>query len=384
MPIFYPLLIQCIFKEAMIVQCRLASDYFEVILSNGASTTNILITVLVSKNPDSIFGNNLQEIPATISHSAVGAEFNSSQFMNRTTTFQFSTFPQIADKKRHWDVNSTTSTDVRHASRNAVQNKNFDYFSSSQSSLISAAQYFQNSACTSGVENLKMPFFNAAYTSELNPVEVTWTNISALMQRYPNLSFYNQLPPNSPGPSNGLIKYDLTEENFNIWRSMESGKTGVPDFKISRFQEKEYYAVAITGNSNRTEKTKSCASHLNSASMNVQYHRNPRTAKSRHMIISQHVYPGTSTAMTEKFHEGISNIQNGAYCNFENRHPYSIPNFGQGLLDSRPGMDEIPHFSNKSQRQFDGKFKFQNNFQCRICGKFFLLSKVFKWSGIAT
>ncbi|GIY70974.1 hypothetical protein CDAR_532501 [Caerostris darwini] len=327
------------------------------------------------ENPDSIFGNNLQEIPATISHSAVGAEFNSSQFMNRTTTFQFSTFPQIADKKRHWDVNSTTSTGVRHASRNAVQNKNFDYFSSSQSSLISAAQYFQNSACTSGVENLKMPFFNAAYTSELNPVEVPWTNNIELMQRYPNLSFYNQLPPNSPGPSNGLIKYDLTEENFNIWRSMESGKTGMPDFKISRFQEKKYDAVEITGNSNRTEKNKSCASHLNSASMNEQYHGNPRTEESRHMIISQHVSPGTSTAMTEKFHEGIPNIQNGAYCNFENRHSYSIPNFGQGLLDRQLGMDEIPHFSNKSQGQFDDKIKFQNIFQYPFYGNFFFYQR---------
>ncbi|GIY32811.1 hypothetical protein CDAR_264271 [Caerostris darwini] len=178
------------------------------------------------ENPDSIFGNNLQEIPATIPHSAVGAEFNSSQFMNRTSTFQFSTFRQIADQKRHWDVNSTTSTDVRHASRNAVQNKNFDYFNSSQSSLIPAAETFENSDCTSGVENLKMQFFNAAYTSELNPVEVPCTNNIELMQRYPNLSFHNQPPPNSPGTSNGLTKYDLTEENFNILRSMESGETG--------------------------------------------------------------------------------------------------------------------------------------------------------------
>ncbi|GIY60105.1 hypothetical protein CEXT_193941 [Caerostris extrusa] len=91
------------------------------------------------------------------------------------------------------------------------------------------------------------------------------------MKSYTNLSFHNQL---SPGPSNGLTKYDLTEENFNMWRSMESGKTGMPDFKISLFQEKEYDAVAMARKSNGTEINKSCASHLNSASLNVQYRGN--------------------------------------------------------------------------------------------------------------
>ncbi|GIY13568.1 hypothetical protein CEXT_646742 [Caerostris extrusa] len=106
------------------------------------------------KNPDYIFGKNPQEIPATISHSAEGADFNSSAFMNRTSTFQSSTFPQSTTQERHWDVNSTATTDVRYALSNAVQNKNFDYFKSSRGSLIPAAQYFENSACTSGVENL--------------------------------------------------------------------------------------------------------------------------------------------------------------------------------------------------------------------------------------
>ncbi|GIX75054.1 hypothetical protein CDAR_253011, partial [Caerostris darwini] len=75
-----------------------------------------------------------------------------------------------------------------------------------------------------------MPFFNAVYTNELNPVQQ-------------------------------------------------------PDFKISRFQEKEYDAVAIARKSNRTEKNKSCASHLNSASLNVQHHGNRyREKKSRKKI----------------------------------------------------------------------------------------------------
>ncbi|GIY74215.1 hypothetical protein CDAR_426171 [Caerostris darwini] len=83
------------------------------------------------ENPDSIFGNNPQEIPATISHSAEGTDFNSLALTNRT-----STFPQIIDQESHWDVNSTASTAVRYASSNAVQNEHFDYFNSSQGSLI--------------------------------------------------------------------------------------------------------------------------------------------------------------------------------------------------------------------------------------------------------
>ncbi|GIZ03731.1 hypothetical protein CEXT_113511, partial [Caerostris extrusa] len=245
------------------------------------------------ENPDSIFGNNPQEIPATISHSTEGADFNSLAFTNRTSTLQSSTFSQSTDQERHWDVNSTASTDVRYASSNAVQNENFNYFNSSQSIFFPATQHFENSACTSGVENLKMPFFNAVYTSELNPVQQPRTNNSAFTQRYPNLSFYNQLPPDSPGPSNVLTKYDLTIENFNIWRSMESGKTGMPDFKISRFQEKEYDAVAIARKSNITEKNESCASHLHSASLNVQHHGNRyKEKKSRKKIHPCHEIAG--------------------------------------------------------------------------------------------
>ncbi|GIY52378.1 hypothetical protein CDAR_269051, partial [Caerostris darwini] len=323
------------------------------------------------ENPDSIFGKNSQEIPATISHSAEGADYNSSQFTNRTSTLQSSTFPQSTDQERHWDVNSTASTDVRNASNNAVQNENFNYFNSSRGSLISAAEYFQNSACTSGVENLKMPFFNAAYTSELNPVEVPWTNNSALMQRYPNLSFHNQLPPNSPGPSNVLTKYDLTMENYNIWRSMKSGKIGTRDFKISRFQEKENDAVAIARKSNGTEKNKSCASDLYGTSLDVQYHGNPRTGKSSHTAALQLESTNTNTLQRQKFHNEFLNIPKFSYPNSENKDLYSNPDFGQGYLDSQPGMNDIPHYSNKSQTQFNDKIGFQNIFQCQFCGKSF-------------
>ncbi|GIX89942.1 hypothetical protein CEXT_143661 [Caerostris extrusa] len=323
------------------------------------------------KNPDCIFGKNPREIPATISHSAEGADFNTSQFMDQTSTFQSSTFPQSTDQERHWDVNSTAATDVWYALSNAVQNKNFDYFKSSRGSLIPAAQHFENSACTSGVENLPMPFFNAAYTSELNPVEVPWTNSSALMQPYPNLSFHNQLPSNSPGPSNDLTKHDLTIENFNIWRSMESAKIGTQYFKISRFPEKENNAVAIARNSNRTEKNTISASDSYGTSLDMQYHGNPRTGKSTHTAALQLESTNTNTVQREKFHNKFLNIPNFSYPNFENKVLYSNPDFGQGFLDSQPGMNDIPHYSNKSQTQFNDKIRFQNIFQCQFCGKSF-------------
>ncbi|GIY62335.1 hypothetical protein CEXT_295951 [Caerostris extrusa] len=162
-----------------------------------------------------------KSLPATISHSAEGADLNSLAFTNRTSTFQSSTFPPSTDQECHWDVNSTAGTDVRYASSNAVQNENFNYFNSSQGLTFSAAQHFENSACTSGVENPAMPYFNAAYTSELNPVEQPCTNYSAWMQHYPDLSFYNQLPPNSPAPSVGLTKYDLQIDLIygGVWNS---------------------------------------------------------------------------------------------------------------------------------------------------------------------
>ncbi|GIY42562.1 hypothetical protein CDAR_578871 [Caerostris darwini] len=67
------------------------------------------------------FGNNPQGICATISHSAEGTDFNSSAFMNRTSTFQSSTFPQSVNQGSHWDVNSTAGTNVRYASTDRMK-----------------------------------------------------------------------------------------------------------------------------------------------------------------------------------------------------------------------------------------------------------------------
>ncbi|GIX94276.1 hypothetical protein CEXT_344991 [Caerostris extrusa] len=142
------------------------------------------------------------------------ADFNSSAFVNRTSTLKSSNFYQSIDQERHWDVNSTAGTDVRYASNNAVQNENSDYFNSSQGVLFPATQHFENSDRTSGVENLAMAFFTEADTNALNPVEQLSTNNSAWVQYDPNLSFYNQLPPNSQGledPSNYITLYDPTK-----------------------------------------------------------------------------------------------------------------------------------------------------------------------------
>ncbi|GIY70970.1 hypothetical protein CDAR_532481, partial [Caerostris darwini] len=70
---------------------------------------------------------------------------------------------------------------------------------------------------------------------------------------------------------------------------MESGKIDMPDFKISRFQEKEYDAVAIARKSNRSMKTTSSASDLNSASINVQHPGNPYAEKPNPMAALQPV-----------------------------------------------------------------------------------------------
>ncbi|GIY25972.1 hypothetical protein CDAR_226641 [Caerostris darwini] len=125
------------------------------------------------------FGNIHQEKPATISHSAEGTHFNSMAFTNRTSLFQSSTFPQSINQESHWDANRTADTNVRYASTNKVQNENFDYFNSSQYTLFPATQHFENSDCTSGVENPAMAFFTAADSSALKPVEQPCTNSSA-------------------------------------------------------------------------------------------------------------------------------------------------------------------------------------------------------------
>ncbi|GIZ03734.1 hypothetical protein CEXT_113541 [Caerostris extrusa] len=134
---------------------------------------------------------HLPRNPATISHLAEGADFNSLPFTNRNSTFHSSTFPPSTDQERHWDVNSSAGTDVRYTSSNTVQNENFDYFNSSQGLTFPAAQIFENSGCTSGAENPAMAFFTEADISQpcINNIE--------FMQHYPNLYFYNQLPANS-------------------------------------------------------------------------------------------------------------------------------------------------------------------------------------------
>ncbi|GIY92534.1 hypothetical protein CEXT_494931 [Caerostris extrusa] len=99
------------------------------------------------------------------------------------------------------------------------------------------------------------------------------------MQQCPNLPSYNQLPQNSPSPSNHLTMYDRTKENYNISMNMESRHRAMQDFEMPHFQDKEYDAMAAARKSKRTEKNSSCASKLNSASLNVQYHGNPYKEK---------------------------------------------------------------------------------------------------------
>ncbi|GIY49829.1 speckle-type POZ protein [Caerostris darwini] len=231
------------------------------------------------ENIDYNSGNNSQEIPATISHSAEGADINSLSFTNLTSTLQSSTFPQSINQESHWDVNSTAGTDVRYASSNTVQNESIDYFNTSQGLQIPATQYIENSNSTSIVECSAIVFFTTVYTSALNPVLHPCTSSSVLIQHCPNLPSYNQLPQNSPGPSNHLTMYDPTNEYCTISMNMQSRQRAMQDFEMPPFQDKEYGAIAAAGKSIRTEKNRSCASDLNSTSPNVQYHGDPHKEK---------------------------------------------------------------------------------------------------------
>ncbi|GIX94284.1 hypothetical protein CEXT_345021 [Caerostris extrusa] len=226
---------------------------------------------IVSDILDYNFGNISQEIPATISHSAEGADYNSLPFTNRTSTFQSSIFPQTINQERHWDVNNTAGTNVRYASSNTVQNENFDYLNSSQGLTFPAAQTFENSDCTSGAEIPAMAFITEADTNELNPVEQPCTYNSAWQQQNPDLSFYNKLPPNCPAPSNVLAIYESTHKNYNISMNVESRQSGMPNFKVPRFQE--YDPVAIARKSDRREENTNFVSYLNCTSINAKYHQ---------------------------------------------------------------------------------------------------------------
>ncbi|GIY67596.1 hypothetical protein CDAR_90831, partial [Caerostris darwini] len=164
--------------------------------------------------------------------------------------------------------------------------------------------------------------------------------------------------------------YDPTNESYNTSMNMESRQSAMQDFEMSRYQEMEFVAMSIARNLDITEKNASCASDLNSASLNVSYNVNPHTENEyNHRPALQPVSIRTNAVMRDKFHDEFLNIQNSAYPNFENMPSYSIPDFGQGVLDSQQGMNEIPHCSNKSQAQFDDKMKFQNVFLYHYCGK---------------
>ncbi|GIX83815.1 hypothetical protein CDAR_537731 [Caerostris darwini] len=161
---------------------------------------------IVSEMLDYNFGNISQEFPAATSHSTEGADFNSLQFTNRTSTFQSSTFPPSTDQQRHWDVNSTAGTNVRYAWSNTIQNENFDYFNSSQGLTFPATQTFENSDYTSGAENPAMAFITEADTNELNPVEQPCTYNPRRRSILDGLE----------DPSNCLTIYDPTNEYYNV------------------------------------------------------------------------------------------------------------------------------------------------------------------------
>ncbi|GIY69082.1 hypothetical protein CEXT_206871 [Caerostris extrusa] len=283
---------------------------------------------IVSEILDYNFGNISQEIPTTVSHSADGADYNTLPFTNRTSTFQSSTFPQSTNQESHSDVNITSGTNVRYA----IQNESFHYFNSSQGLTFPSAQTFENSDCNSGAENPAMAFITETDTSQLNPVEPPFTYNSAWQQQDPNLSFYNQLPPNCPGSSHDLALYESTNKNYNISMNMESQQSGIPNFKVPRFQE--YDAVAIARKSDRTEENTNFASYLNCTSINAKYHQRSNTTMRLFYIM----------------------------------HLREL--IRQFLFDRQIGMNEIPHCSYKSQDQFDDKLTFQNIFQCHYCGKF--------------
>ncbi|GIY38424.1 hypothetical protein CDAR_122051 [Caerostris darwini] len=69
--------------------------------------------------------------------------------------------------------------------------------------------------------------------------------------------------------------YDPTNESYNTSMNMESRQSAMQDFEMSRYQEMEFVAMSIARNLDITEKNASCASDLNSASLNVSYNVNP-------------------------------------------------------------------------------------------------------------
>ncbi|GIY42563.1 hypothetical protein CDAR_578881 [Caerostris darwini] len=184
-----------------------------------------------------------------------------------------------------------------------------------------------------------MAFSTTASTTTLTPFEQTCPNNFAWMQHDPNLSFCNQLPPNSQvleDPSNYLTICDPTNQYCNVPINMQSRQSTMQDCEISRFQEKEYDAMTIARKSDTREENTSFASDLNCTSINAKYHRNPQTENEyNHTPTLQHASTRTNTMTKEN---EFLNIHNSGYRNVENRDSYSIPGFGQGVLDSRHGF----------------------------------------------
>ncbi|GIY74523.1 hypothetical protein CDAR_545221, partial [Caerostris darwini] len=76
--------------------------------------------------------------------------------------------------------------------------------------------------------------------------------------------------------------------------NMESRQSGIQYLEMQYFQEKGYDAVAITRQSERTQKNTSCASDLYGTSLDVQYHGNTPTGMSSHTAVLQHESTNTN------------------------------------------------------------------------------------------
>ncbi|GIY71201.1 hypothetical protein CDAR_38321 [Caerostris darwini] len=139
--------------------------------------------------------------------------------------------------------------------------------------------------------------------------------------------------------------------------NMQSRQSGMQDCEISRFQEKEYDAMAIARKSDRREENTSFASDLNCTSINAKYHRNPHTVNEyNHTPALKHASTRTNTITRQN---EFLNIHNSGYSNMEKSDSYSIAGFGQGLLDSRQGMKEIPHNSYNLKANLPTRWNFK-------------------------
>ncbi|GIZ03736.1 hypothetical protein CEXT_113551 [Caerostris extrusa] len=118
---------------------------------------------------------------------------------------------------------------------------------------------------------------------------------------------------------------------------MQSRQSTMQDCEISRFQEKEYDAMAIARKSDRREENTNFVFDL--TSINAKYHRNP------HIDNEYNHLPALKYASTITRENEFFNMDNSGYRNMEKKSFIFNSGFGQGLLDSRQGMNEIPHYS---------------------------------------